>query len=90
MAGAGTEGARIWGWADEEFAGQPAQMALPAPVPERVIEAQTIAKPKAPPAPKTAPVQPAAAPVQQVRPEAPVTAPPKPKQTFWDESKGLD
>jgi hypothetical protein len=74
----------------KSLSAQPTQMALPAPAPERVIVAQTVAKPKVPPAPKPAPIQSAAAPIQQVRPTAPVTTPQKPKQTFWDESKGVE
>ena len=70
--------------------GQPAQMALPAPVPERVIETQTVAKSKARPALKPVSVQPAAAPIQHAKPAAPVAVQPKSKQTFWDESKGID
>lgn len=69
---------------------QPAQLALPAPAPKRVIVTRTVAKPTAAQAPKPAPVQPAVAPVEQSKPTAPVTVQVKPKQTFWDESKGID
>lgn len=66
------------------------QLALPTPNPGPVILEQIAPQPKAKPAPKPEPVAPVPAPVQQAKPAAPVTVQPKPKQTFWDESKGLD
>ena len=68
----------------------PAQLVLPTPAPGPVILEQTLAQPKVKPAPRSAPVAPAAAPVPQTQPPASVAVQPKPKQTFWDESKGID
>ena len=68
----------------------PAQLALPAPATGPVILEQTLAKPKVKPTPKPVPVESIAAPVQQTRPADPIAVQTKPKQTFWDESKGID
>ncbi len=67
-----------------------AQLALPATTTGPVILEQTLAPSRMKPAPKPVPVESVAAPVQQARPMAPAVVKPKPKQTFWDESKGID